>query len=93
MLYDRLIYGPRGDQLFLSPMSCLAQYSSLASAYGVYNSSQTPSTLPWNTYNFCNAPHVNPAHYEYPPNAMEGSQLVHVSVIMRHHKVRTFSPF
>ena len=70
--------------------------SALASASGVYNSSQTPSTLPWNTYNFCNAPHVNAAHYELPPNATfisnGGSQLIHVSVIMRHHKVRAFLP-
>lgn len=68
--------------------------SALASASGVYNSSQTPSTLPWNTYNFCNAPHVNAAHYELPSNATftstGGSQLIHVSVIMRHHKVRAF---
>jgi len=74
--------------LFLTPMSALA------SASGVYNSSQTPSTLPWNTYNFCNAPHVNAAHYELPPNATfistGGSRLIHVSVIMRHHKVRPF---
>lgn len=74
-------------------MSVLTQYSPLASAHGVYTSSQTPPTLAWNTYNFCNAPHVNVAHYEFPPNATEstgGSQLVHVSVIMRHHKVRAF---
>lgn len=68
--------------------------SALASASGVYNSSQTPSTLPWNTYNFCNAPHLNAAHYELPPNvtfaSTGGSQLIHVSVIMRHHKVRAF---
>jgi hypothetical protein len=75
-----------------------AQYLQLASANGVYNSSQTPSTLPWNTYNFCNAPHVNAAHYEYPPNATNststgGSVLVHVSAIMRHHKVRACPPF
>ncbi|KAH9993436.1 phosphoglycerate mutase-like protein [Russula vinacea] len=71
-------------------MRTLAPHSPLASAYGVYNSSQTPSTLPWDTYNFCNAPHVNAAHYEFPPNATStgGSMLVHVSVIMRHHKVR-----
>jgi hypothetical protein len=72
--------------LFLAPMSALA------SASGVYNSSQTPSMLPWNTYNFCNAPHVNAAHYELPPNVTftGGSQLIHVSVIMRHHKVGAF---
>jgi hypothetical protein len=35
------------------------------------------------TYNFCNA------HYDLPPNATAtGGQLVHVSVVMRHHKVR-----
>ena len=72
----------------------LTPMSALASAYGVYNSSQTPSTLPWNTYNFCNAPHVNAAHYELPPNttftSTGGSQLIHVSVIMRHHKVCLF---
>jgi hypothetical protein len=78
-----------------SPMSILAQYSPLASVHGVYDSSQTPPTLPWNTYNFCNAPHVNAAHYEFPPNATDstgGSLLVHVSVIMRHHKVPALSP-
>jgi hypothetical protein len=72
----------------------LTAMGALASASGVYNSSQTPSTLPWNTYNFCNAPHVNAAHYELPPNATftptGGNQLIHVSVIMRHHKVRAF---
>jgi len=58
----------------------------LASASGVYDSSETPLTLPWNTYNYCNAPHVNAAHYEPPPNRT-GANLVHVSVVMRHHKV------
>lgn len=76
--------------LFLSPASTPARYSALASPSGIYNSSQTPSTLPWNTYNFCNAPHVNAAHYELPPNLNTslGAQLVHVSVVTRHHKVR-----
>ncbi|KAI9463914.1 phosphoglycerate mutase-like protein [Russula earlei] len=59
----------------------------LASASGVYDSSHTPLTLPWNTYNFCNAPHVNTAHYELPSSiTSNGGHLVHVSVIMRHHK-------
>ena len=64
----------------------------LASASGIYNSSETPQNLPWNTYNFCNAPHVNAAHYELPPQATTAgvgdAQLLHVSVVMRHHKVR-----
>ncbi|KAF7979741.1 hypothetical protein HWV62_41116 [Athelia sp. TMB] len=49
----------------------------------VYNSSKTPEGLPWNTYNYCNAPHVNLAHYDVPDTAAE---LVHVTAIMRHHK-------
>lgn len=60
----------------------------IASTSGIYNSSETPPTLPWNTYNFCNAPHVNAAHYELPPQASTAAQLLHVSVVMRHHKVR-----
>ena len=32
----------------------------------VYNSSRTPDYLPWNTYNYCNAPHINLAHYTKP---------------------------
>lgn len=55
---------------------------------GVYNTSKTPSSLPWNTYNYCNAPHVNAAHYTTPTN-VSGSKLVYMNVMMRHHKVRT----
>jgi hypothetical protein len=67
----------------------LAQDSPLASESGIYDSSETPVTLPWNTYNYCNAPHVNAEHYELPPDiaSMGGGKLVHVSVVMRHHKV------
>jgi len=73
----------------LITLGVLAQHSPLASESGVYDSSGTPVTLPWNTYNYCNAPHVNAAHYELPPDiaSMGGGKLVHVSVIMRHHKV------
>jgi hypothetical protein len=74
----------------LIPAGVLAQqpHSALVSESGVYDSSQTLPTLPWNTYNFCNAPHVNAAHYELPDIAsMGGAKLVHVSVVMRHHKV------
>ncbi|KAI0262811.1 phosphoglycerate mutase-like protein [Gloeopeniophorella convolvens] len=59
---------------------------SLASTNGVYNSSRTPASLPWNTYNFCNAPHANAAHYALPPDVSSASQLVHVALVMRHHK-------
>lgn len=50
---------------------------------GVYNSSTTPMNLPWNTYNYCNAPHVSASHYEAP----EDSELVYLNLMMRHHKV------
>jgi hypothetical protein len=75
--------------LRLIPLAVFAQHSPLASESGVYHSSNTPPTLPWNTYNYCNAPHVNAGHYELPPHitSMGGGKLVHVSVVMRHHKV------
>ena len=59
----------------------------LASAEGVYNSSITPSDLPWNTYNYCNAPHVNAAHYAKPTNGSR-AELVYLNAVIRHHKVR-----
>ncbi|KAH8115072.1 phosphoglycerate mutase-like protein [Phellopilus nigrolimitatus] len=52
---------------------------------GVYNTSITPSYLPWNTYNYCNAPHVNTAHYSKPTNISE-AELVYMNVMIRHHK-------
>jgi hypothetical protein len=59
-----------------------------ASSAGVYNTSHTPSSLPWNTYNYCNAPHVNKAHYILPPAAKNGSgaELVYLNAMVRHHK-------
>ena len=59
---------------------------------GVYNSSQTPANLPWNTYNYCNAPHVNAAHYFKPALAnasgFDGQpELVYVNAMIRDHKV------
>lgn len=52
---------------------------------GVYNSSTTPSGLPWNTYNYCNAPHVTRKHYVLPDDP--GAKLVYLNAVMRHHKV------
>ncbi|KAI0659475.1 phosphoglycerate mutase-like protein [Cubamyces menziesii] len=57
----------------------------LASADGVYDSSITPANLPWNTYNYCNAPHVNAEHYQRPANAPH-AKLVYLNVVIRHHK-------
>lgn len=54
---------------------------------GVYNSSKVPAGLPWNIYNYCNAPHVNTAHYAKPTN-VSGSKLVYLNAMIRHHKVR-----
>ena len=82
-------------KLFASPVALVASLLGLgargpdiASAYnGVYNTSITPSDLPWNTYNYCNAPHVNAEHYTRPTN-VSGSELVYMNVMIRHHKAR-----
>ena len=55
-------------------------------ATGIYNSSTTPASLPWNTYNYCNAPHVNAKHY-FKPTGDKGAKLVYLNVVTRHHKV------
>jgi len=60
--------------------------NSICSSAGVYNTSFTPDYLPWNTYNYCNAPHVNVEHYETPSNAADAT-LVYMNVVLRHHKV------
>ncbi|KAF9223286.1 phosphoglycerate mutase-like protein [Gyrodon lividus] len=51
---------------------------------GVYSSSITPTDLPWNTYNYCNAPHVNVHHYPEPKDSE--ATLVYVNTVIRHHK-------
>ncbi|KAH9036246.1 phosphoglycerate mutase-like protein [Lactarius hengduanensis] len=42
----------------------------------------------WDISSYCNAPHVNVSHYE-PPE--EGEELLHLSIMMRHHKVGTLA--
>lgn len=42
---------------------------------------------PLDISSYCNAPHVNASHYELPE---EGAELLHLSIMMRHHKVGTF---
>jgi len=59
--------------------------SDIDSVNGVYSGSQTPHQFPWNTYNYCNAPHVNAAHYTVPSNST-GAELVYMNVMVRHHK-------
>lgn len=63
---------------------------SLASAingtgiYGfIFNSSQTPSSLPYSTYNWCNMPHVRRQEYVEPSSEYS---LKYVELIHRHHK-------
>ena len=54
---------------------------------GVFTSSATPAHLPWDTYNYCNAPHVNAKQYQRPPQAVgQDAKLVYVNVVQRHHK-------
>ncbi|KAG6328496.1 hypothetical protein ID866_10593 [Astraeus odoratus] len=58
-----------------------------AIATAIYNTSTTPSHLPWDTYNYCNAPHVNADHYSFPhPSDFSVTSLAFVVMIMRHHK-------
>jgi hypothetical protein len=78
----------QGDML---PLMLLASTLPVVStsATGVYNSSQTPSNLPWDSYNYCNAPHVNGKHYVMPPQ--KGVELVYLNSVMRHHKVSVLS--
>lgn len=66
-------------------------YNGICSSTGVYNTSFTPANLPWNTYNYCNAPHVNAAHYEAPSNAPNAT-LVYLNAVIRHHKVNGAVP-
>lgn len=44
----------------------------------------TGHVTPWDITTYCNAPHVTASHYKEPE---KGAELVHVSVLMRHHKV------
>ncbi|KAJ1023572.1 hypothetical protein NDA16_003189 [Ustilago loliicola] len=53
---------------------------------GVFTTSTTPGHLPWDTYNYCNAPHISAKHYELPPQAKKDAKLVFVNVVQRHHK-------
>ncbi|KAJ3529634.1 hypothetical protein NM688_g7829 [Phlebia brevispora] len=69
---------------FAATSTVTAVAQSLSSANGVYDTSTTPSSLPWNTYNYCNAPHVNAEHYTRPN--VTGAKLVYMNAIIRHHK-------
>jgi hypothetical protein len=67
------------------PMLALALVCFLFSARSVL---ATPYvTRPWVPSGYCNAPHVNASHY-LPPS--EDAQLVHLSIMMRHHKVSVY---
>lgn len=66
---------------FAAAVTALSNSSALA--HGIYNGSSLPSGLAWNTYNYCNAPHVNAEHY---PAAPSHSKLVYVTSFQRHAK-------
>jgi len=67
------------------PMLALALVSVVCFLFSARSVLATPYvTRPWVPSGYCNAPHVNASHYQ-PPS--EDAQLVHVSAIMRHHKV------
>lgn len=57
--------------------------ASSLSAPGIYNGSSLPASLAWNTYNYCNAPHVNAEHY---PGAPPHNKLIYVTSFQRHAK-------
>ena len=73
-----------GLQALLVSITAVGIAAQSGGPIGIYNSSHTPSSLPWNTYNYCNAPHVNVAHYTRPSQPAE---LVYMNVMTRHHKV------
>ncbi|KIV80314.1 hypothetical protein PV11_07825 [Exophiala sideris] len=50
---------------------------------GVYNTSATPATTAYSTYNWCNMPHVRRQEYHAAPS---GYNLVYVELVHRHHK-------
>lgn len=53
--------------------------------YGfIFNSSDTPSSVPFSTYNWCSMPHVRPQEYIQPPT--DRFKLEYVELIHRHHK-------
>jgi 2-phosphoxylose phosphatase len=49
----------------------------------IFNSSITPATTSYSTYNWCNMPHVRRQEY---PTAASGYKLKYVELIHRHHK-------
>ena len=68
-----------------SPVSSLASAINGSGVYGfIFNTSQTPSDVPYSTYNWCNMPHARSA--EYPRLNSTDLQLEYVEVIQRHHK-------
>jgi hypothetical protein len=70
----------------LATLTFLAKNTQESPSVEIYNSSITPKHLPFNTYNYCNAPHINVAHYEPPNNT--NVILKYVTIVLRHHKVR-----
>jgi len=68
-------------------MLTLILVSFLFSARSAFSSPY--SSRPWDTSGYCNAPHANSSHYQ---PAEEGAELVHLTILMRHHKVAYWLP-
>ena len=76
------------DQVYKSPINTqvndLQHALNSSGVYGfVFNTSQTPVDIDYDTYNWCNMPHVRKDEYVVPPAEYE---LKFVEVIHRHHK-------
>ena len=78
-------WAQRLDTLMVTLMlvSLLLLFSARSALSSLY------SSRPWDTFKYCNAPHVNASHYQ---PAKEGAKLVHLTVLMRHHKVTYWLP-
>ncbi|KAF4551744.1 Hypothetical protein D9617_12g036330 [Elsinoe fawcettii] len=67
-----------------SQVDDLANILNQTGVYGfIFDSSKTPDSVPYSTYNWCNMPHVRAQEY---PRANSSFKLEYVEVIHRHHK-------
>jgi hypothetical protein len=76
------------------PASMSSSTSSLSNSSapgGYYQGSHLPAGRPWYEYNYCNGPHVSAARYERPKQ--ENIELVYVTSLQRHAKVRITFPY
>lgn len=79
--------GPTDLKWYAPNNTMINSLSSVVNGSGIYgyifNSSSTPASVPYSTYNWCDMPHVRAQEYVVPPSDYE---LAYVEVIHRHHK-------